>query len=257
MFGSMPDTSDKSAASQHDAETVGPVSAATDRLLATTERLDTATLREPSLCPGWTRGHVLAHVARNADALANLLTWATTGEERPMYPSVEERNAAIENGASREHADLLADLRESANRFSTAIAKVPEDGWERQVRTGPAATGRAIPARRVVWMRFKEVEIHHVDLDAGYTSEDWPAQFVSRALGEALRAVGRREDVPPFTTVVDGTRERVGSAGDVDAVTVHGSPTAMLAWLTGRSSGAGLRVEPEGKLPVIPAGAWL
>jgi maleylpyruvate isomerase len=29
--------------------------------------------------PGWTRGHLLTHVARNADALRNLLTWARTG----------------------------------------------------------------------------------------------------------------------------------------------------------------------------------
>lgn len=254
MFGCMSDAPDKSAANQHDAETVGPVSAATERLLATTERLDTSALRAPSLCPGWTRGHVLTHVARNADALTNLLSWASTGEEKPMYPSVEVRNAAIEKGATRDHSELLADLRESAERFSTAIAKVPEDGWERQVRTGPAASGRTMPARRVVWLRFKEVEIHHVDLDAGYTSADWPVQFVARALAEALRAVDRREDVPPLTAVVDGNQERVGSGG---SVTVHGSPPAMLAWLTGRSSGGDLRVEPPGQLPAIPAGAWL
>ena len=41
----------------------------------------------PSLLPGWTRAHVLAHVAGNADALVNLLTWARTGEETPMYAS--------------------------------------------------------------------------------------------------------------------------------------------------------------------------
>lgn len=254
MFGSMPDTPDKFAASQHDAETVGPVSAATERLLSTTERLDTDALREPSLCPGWTRGHVLTHVARNADALTNLLTWASTGEERPMYPSVEVRNADIEQGAYRDHEELLVDLRESAERFSTAIARVPEEAWERQVRTGPAASGRAIPARRVVWVRFKEVEIHHVDLNVGYTSRDWPAQFVARALSEALRAAGRREEVPPFTAVVDGRREQIGGGG---SVAVQGSPPAMLAWLTGRSSGADLRVEPAGELPAIPAGAWL
>lgn len=254
MFGGMPDTPDKSAATEHDAETVGPVSAATDRLLATTERLDTAALRGPSLCPGWTRAHVLAHIARNADALTNLLIWASTGEEKPMYPSVEVRNAEIEKGAQHERDELLADLRESAERFSTAIAKVPEDGWERQVRTGPSASGRTIPARRVVWLRFQEVEIHHVDLDAGYTSDDWPTPFVARALGEALRAVGRRDDVPPFTAVVDGEQERIGDGG---SVTVHGSRPAMLAWLTGRSSGSDLRAEPAGQLPAIPDGAWL
>ena len=33
----------------------------------------------PSALPGWSRAHVLTHVARNADAMINLLTWARTG----------------------------------------------------------------------------------------------------------------------------------------------------------------------------------
>ena len=34
--------------------------------------------RAPSALPGWTRAHVLTHLARNADAMVNLLTWART-----------------------------------------------------------------------------------------------------------------------------------------------------------------------------------
>src|SRR5215472_17296509 len=49
---------------------------ATDRLLASAATLTDAAAREPSLLPGWTRGHVLTHVARNADGLGNLLRWA-------------------------------------------------------------------------------------------------------------------------------------------------------------------------------------
>ncbi|MEV0474381.1 maleylpyruvate isomerase N-terminal domain-containing protein, partial [Streptomyces prunicolor] len=30
-----------------------------------------ASVAEPSRLPGWSRGHVLAHLARNADALVN------------------------------------------------------------------------------------------------------------------------------------------------------------------------------------------
>jgi maleylpyruvate isomerase len=41
----------------------------TEQLLATARSLDPGSIGDPSLCPGWTRGHVLTHIARNADAL--------------------------------------------------------------------------------------------------------------------------------------------------------------------------------------------
>ena len=57
--------------------------------------------RAPSLCEGWTRAHVVTHIARNADALSNLVHWATTGEPTPMYASPESRDADIAEGARR------------------------------------------------------------------------------------------------------------------------------------------------------------
>lgn len=232
---------------------VGPVSAATEAFVATAESLDDDALRSPSLCPGWTRGHVLAHVARNADALANLLNWANTGVETPMYPSAEARNADIEAGAKRSVIELAEDLKGTAAGFAKAVSAMPEQGWERLVRTGPGGAGSAVPARRVMWLRLREVEIHHVDLDAGYGPSDWPASFVDRALRESLRACGRKDGVPPFTAVANGIRERVGAPG---GVTVKGTAVGMLAWLTGRSSGADLTVDGDA-LPELPAGAWL
>src|SRR5919197_4025618 len=73
--------------------------------------------RAASRLAGWSRGHVLTHLARNADALVNLLTWARTGVERPMYVSSDQRDADIEAGAGRTADELRADLRESAQRF--------------------------------------------------------------------------------------------------------------------------------------------
>jgi maleylpyruvate isomerase len=111
-----------------------------------------------------------------------------------------------------------------------------------------------VPARRAVWLRLRELELHHVDLAAGYSPQDWPPQFVARALRESLRAVGRGGEVPSFTAVVDGRPERVGSGG---GATVRGPAPAVLAWLTGRSTGADLEVEPDGALPDIPPAAWI
>jgi maleylpyruvate isomerase len=228
---------------------VGPVTAATERLASTAEALDADALRQPSLCPGWTRAHVLSHLARNADALANLLRWATTGVETPMYPSAEARAADIEAGAARGPGEIVEDLRSAAERFSAAVTAVPDEAWEQQVRMGSAAAGRTIPARRVLWERLKELELHHVDLDAGYTPADWAPRFVDRALAETLRRFARREDVPELTLVIDGATERLGSGGEL---TVTGSATPMLGWLTGRSIGDGLHVDPPGPLPALP-----
>lgn len=252
----MPDGTDMNDSSASETtRTGGPVSVATDLLLATAQRLDEDAMKVTSLCDGWSRGHVLAHIARNADALTNLLVWASTGDESYMYPSAEARAADIDAGAHRPADEIVEDVRTSAARFSSAITQVPEDGWERQVRTGPGGSGATIPARRVVWLRLREVELHHVDLDAGYGPADWPAPFVSRALAESLRAVGRRDGVPAFTAVVGDTREPVG--GGSDELIVRGGAAAMLGWLTGRTDGTGLTTEPPGSLPTIPPGAWL
>ena len=42
---------------------------ATQRLLDTARTITDPDLRVPSMLPGWTRGHVLAHLARNADGM--------------------------------------------------------------------------------------------------------------------------------------------------------------------------------------------
>jgi maleylpyruvate isomerase len=55
----------------------------------------------PSRLPGWSRGHVLTHLSRNADALTNLLTSARTGVESPMYATPAEREEGIAAGADR------------------------------------------------------------------------------------------------------------------------------------------------------------
>ncbi|WP_246222544.1 maleylpyruvate isomerase family mycothiol-dependent enzyme [Phytoactinopolyspora limicola] len=233
-------------------ESAGPVSAATERLVTTASAFDAEALAAPSLCAGWTRGHVLAHLARNADALTNLLTWARTGVRTPMYPSREEREADINTGAAASPEALLTDLQEASARFTAAVTDLPADRWQREVVTGPAASGRTIPVRRTLWMRLQELEVHHVDLDAGYTVEHWPDMFVGRALTETVRSFSQRDDTPAFVLVTNGFTTRIGTGGQV---TVSGDSRSVLAWLMGRSPGTGLSTEPNRPLPELPA--WL
>src|SRR5688500_6572348 len=100
------------------------VTRADERLLATASAIDTAA---PSLLPGWTCGHVLTHIARNADSYVNLLTWARTGVETPMYPSLERRAEEIVAGAGRSLAEQIADLTASAARFAAAVDAMPPE----------------------------------------------------------------------------------------------------------------------------------
>ncbi|MFE7899666.1 maleylpyruvate isomerase family mycothiol-dependent enzyme [Streptomyces sp. NPDC057424] len=214
---------------------------ATERLLTAVGTLDNASVTEPSRLPGWSRGHVLAHLARNADALVNVL------EGRPMYVSGETRDADIERDAPRALDDQLADLRESAARFQET-GEAPAD-WSRTVELRNGVTDSA---SRVPFRRWAEVELHHVDLGIGYELEDLPAAFTEREIDFLADRFTGHPDVPS-ARLTDGTRawttgrDAQGGPG----VTVTGSPADLLGWLAGRRTGAALTVD-GGPLPALP-----
>ncbi|MDX3576287.1 MULTISPECIES: maleylpyruvate isomerase family mycothiol-dependent enzyme [unclassified Streptomyces] len=221
----------------HDLESVH---AATERLLLAVAGWDDASVAEPSRLPGWSRGHVLAHLARNADALVNVL------EGRPMYADAQVRDADIERDAPRPLKVQLADVRESAARFQAAGA-APGD-WSRTVEL---RNGVVDSAARVPFRRWVEVELHAVDLGMGYELEDLPAEFTERETGFLAERFTGRPDVPP-TRLTDGTRVWLtGRKADEPEVTVTGTPADLLGWLAGRRDGAGLTAE-GGPLPALP-----
>ncbi|GGX60407.1 maleylpyruvate isomerase family mycothiol-dependent enzyme [Streptomyces fructofermentans] len=225
---------------------------ATERLLTAVAGLDNASAAEPSRLPGWSRGHVLAHLSRNADALVNVL------EGRPMYVSGDARDADIERDAPRPLDAQLADLRASGARFQETGA-APAD-WSRTVelRNGVTDTASRVPFRR--WI---EIELHHVDLGIGYGLDDLPDTFVEREIEFLTDRFAGHPDVPA-TRVTDGTRAWItgrpagpGPAGaDLAAGsgverTVGGPAPVLLGWLAGRHDGSGLRVD-GGPLPALP-----
>ncbi|MCX4232786.1 MULTISPECIES: maleylpyruvate isomerase family mycothiol-dependent enzyme [Streptomyces] len=217
---------------------------ATERLLTAVAALDNADVTEPSRLPGWSRGHVLAHLARNADALVNVL------EGRPMYSSGEARDAEIERDAPHPLKTHLVDLRDSAARFQETGA-APAD-WSRTVELRNGVTDAAA---RVPFRRWIEVELHHVDLGIGYELEDLPAEFREREIAFLADRFAGHPEVPS-TRVTDGTRAWSTGRGSEDAekspeVTVTGPAPALLGWLAGRRAGSALRTE-GGPLPVLP-----
>ncbi|MER7688627.1 maleylpyruvate isomerase family mycothiol-dependent enzyme [Streptomyces sp. NPDC097610] len=214
---------------------------ATERLLNAAAELDNASAAEPSRLPGWSRGHVLAHLSRNADALVNVL------DGRPMYVSAEARDADIERDAPRPLDGQLADLRKSAARFQDAGA-APAD-WSRTVELRNGVTDSAA---RVPFRRWGEVELHHVDLGIGYELEDLPEEFVEREIAFLADRFRGHPEVPS-TRITDTTRawSTGRDAGGGPEVTVTGSAPALLGWLCGRRDGSGLSVD-GGPLPALP-----
>ncbi|GGO76058.1 maleylpyruvate isomerase family mycothiol-dependent enzyme [Nonomuraea cavernae] len=218
---------------------------ATRHLLATAATLSDGDVSAPSRLPGWTRGHVLTHVARNADSHVNLLTWARTGVKTPQYATPDARQAGIEAGAGRGAAEQLADLEDSAARLTAAIDGLPGEAWSAPV-AGLRPTSH--PAWYILVRRLREIGMHHVDLDAGFGPADWSGPFVTRELHDCLRTWPyERSPVSEIRMLgADGTPTGTWR-GLGDGPAVEGLQADLLAWLTGRSDGRGVRVVLAGQ----------
>ncbi|MDT4900287.1 MAG: maleylpyruvate isomerase [Pseudonocardiales bacterium] len=201
------------------------------------EQWSDADVAAPSLCEGWTRGHVLTHIARNADGITATLAGALRGEIVARYPDGwDARNEAIAAGATRPVTELRADVQDSADRLDRVLGAIGDaDGWQRP-------TDQDHPAQHWVHQRWREVEIHRVDLAGAYTPDRWPALLVTEVLVDVAATLADRVDGPARVEVTAAgslAPELVGQVwqvGEGDPVEVAGPDWAVLAWLTGRGS---------------------
>lgn len=189
-----------------------------------------ATLDAPSGLPDWTRKHLLAHVAANADGVANLTHWAATGEETPMYSSPEQRLADIEQGGSRPAAELLAWFDRSAQKLHDGFAGLDDESWQHEVVT---AQGRTVPASETPWMRARELMVHATDFASGVTFDDLPADFLDALAADIVgkRAANNAIAVHIAPSDTASTWELPGAG---EPVTVTGPLAQVVAWLAGR-----------------------
>ncbi|MFK0047308.1 maleylpyruvate isomerase family mycothiol-dependent enzyme [Streptomyces sp. NPDC090741] len=216
---------------------------ATDRMLTALAKLDNAALAEESHLPGWTRGHVLAHLARNADALVNVFAG------RPMYESAEARDSDIERDAPRPLEVQLADVRATHAGF---LAQTEQDqDWSRTVelRNGVTDLASNVPFRRLV-----EVELHHVDLNIGYELSDLPQDFTAREIAFLADRWSGRPEVPPVTLRLEGDGDSTWHTGGTEGgpVTLLGTGAELLGWLAGRGDGGAHLTVVGGPLPTLP-----
>jgi len=164
--------------------------AAHARLLVTVAAMSDAEAAGPSRLAGWTRGHVVTHLARNADSHTRVLEGARLGKVRDQYPTAGMREADIAAGAARTAADLLDDLATTCARLEAAWAALDGAGWDGECRmnAGPC------PAFELPFRRLREVEAHHVDLGLAYSPADWPPAYVEGELARLLPRLPDRSD---------------------------------------------------------------
>ncbi|MEV6161914.1 maleylpyruvate isomerase family mycothiol-dependent enzyme [Streptomyces sp. NPDC052052] len=211
--------------------------------------LDDAALDAPSALPGWTRKHLVAHVAANADALGNLVHWAATGEHTPMYSSPEERAAGIERGAGMTAAELTGWLHRSAEELAASTAALSDEQWQSPVVT---AQGRTVPATELPWMRSREVCVHAIDLGTGLTFADLPADFLAALCDDVI---GKRAQGPGPALLLEATDTgaRWELSGEGLPAPLTGPLHEITAYLTGRAHA----LTAPGGAPAPALAAWL
>jgi maleylpyruvate isomerase len=210
--------------------------AAQRRLEAATQLVTDSVARRPSLLEGWSVGHVLNHLSRNADSHVGVFGAAARGEVGAQYPGgSEERARLIEEGSSRPAAALAANLREAHARLETAWASADQRAWESGL--GLWTAGVASLAE-FVFRRWREVEIHSLDLGlADLGGPDWSSvsqEYLDLETTITLRGLRARLPDGVAVHVIPANAPTYVIGSDPRPVRVQGSEREILKWLTGR-----------------------
>ena len=200
----------------------------------------------PSLLPGWTVGHVVTHLARNADGLRRVLVGARVEQQLLPYDSPQARADDIERGAARSTDTIALDLVAADRHLAETIDDLPQPTWAFPIDLG---RGGPAPATVLLATRLGEVELHHADLGVDGGLDLLTDEQAGRLLGAIQHSYVRTRDVPPMTLRPGGADPIVvRGAGPADPV-VAGTNLGLVRWLSGRGA-AGVR--GDGPLPDLP-----
>lgn len=212
--------------------------------MATIASLTDDELGKPSRCEGWTRAHVIAHLARGADAVANLATWAGTGQESPSYDSRDKRDADIEATAQLPAATLAADLEQADSRLLTALQAM-KDGVRLETVTDRFSGETdvfSLPA-----LRTTELIVHHDDLATTWKLEEASPDAIVDAIEICANRLHAHPDGPGLRIVAhEGEEWTVGDG----SYRVEGYYETLLPFLARGQVDEGLR--HQGELPRLP-----
>ena len=224
-----------------DARLMELLDSGTRRLVRSVDAMSDEQWAQPSLLPGWSRAHVVAHLTLNAEGLSGAVEGVHEGRPVPMYASQEARDGDIAALATSRPGELRDRFLASTTVIGEWVEELAENLEGTPIERTPG--GRQFPAGEVGNMRVREVEIHHADLGLDYTAADWSSEFVALLLDWA----SRRPAGPPAFTAHATDLDRswtFGSGGPV----VSGVGSALAWWVTGRGTGDGLTSD-DGRVP--------
>lgn len=220
----------------------------TDRLGGTVVSLTTSAWRGPSLLPGWSRAHVVAHLVLNAEGMGRAVAGVSSRTPTPVYASAQAREDDIVALSGGDPEAIIERLSRATDALEAALQRVPDDRWDVVLDRLPGAPFH--PVRTVPMLRWRELEIHHADLDAGYGPSDWPTGFASTLLDQLAADRATAGQAYRLHAEDLGREWAVGSGGPM----LYGSAAALAWWLSGRGNGAGIRL--MGGEPVPDPGPW-
>ncbi|HWS58349.1 MAG TPA: maleylpyruvate isomerase family mycothiol-dependent enzyme [Actinotalea sp.] len=220
-----------------------------ERLRTVLEGLTDAQVAEPSRLPGWSRGHVLAHLAGLGQAVLRQLEAVLAGQDpQPLYDGGRvARDAAISAGAGAPAVEHVERVDAVIDRLEGAMDLLDEDSLAR--RTGY----HGLPAAAVVLLWWREASIHLTDLDLGAEHTLWGAALREHLVVYLAPRVpaGVRLDLDP--TDVDEPRR----LGDGEHVRLTGAANDLVGWLAGRAPLAPIHAEQGGHpVPLPTLGPW-
>jgi maleylpyruvate isomerase len=213
----------------------------TDMFLATVASLSDDEMAAPSLCDGWSRAHVIAHVASSGRALVNLIDAAVSGGERQLYASPEARAQEIAELAALPREELLDELRTSARYFAEQAQRLNGELVAPEV----SMNGKVVPATSIVALRIAEVVVHHHDLDTSWTIGEADPDSLLNALEAVVRSL-RAKNAPGMTLVTEERDQWIIGNG---ALRVESDREGLLAWLARGDAG---HVKAEVPVPALP-----
>lgn len=209
-----------------------------ERLLTAIDQPD-EWARHPSSLPEWSRAHVVAHLLGNTLGLGHLTQWAASGVETPMYESPAARAAEIEEKSGWPLAQLRRELSEQSARLESELDALTHPLGASSLVLG---SGAQFDAWELPMIRTREVEIHHVDLAAGYTADDWTEPFTFRTMNQVIPTFIARGTLPVSALLATDTGRvwapgysgLADGEGAADQPQIVGSQGQLLAWLVGR-----------------------
>ena len=199
------------------------VRAIAHQLLALTADLDDDAARGDSVLPGWSRGHVITHIANFSEAMTRQVEEALQGRLVEVYDGGRPaRDAAIEAGAGRSAAELTAHLSQAVTALLDAWDTVGPTDWPLPILHRNSNLSAGLQAT------WRELTIHTADLNLGITPTAWSEDFCLHLLDFL------RPRTPDDVHLVLKSPTVTWDNGAGETVTLEGALTDLTAWYAGR-----------------------